>query len=528
MQLACQLEDHSVQSPNDPVRAAGPQSVTNYLLEGKNSQRVALSFIDRDYTYGQLSSAAHRIATYLVNSGGAKGDRALLIGDNTFFWVASYLGILQAGLVCVALPSGTSEQETEYIVKATEARFAFAPALQASRLKQGMKQLRLVSDRSIPQLRCFASQTDIDSILADDAGPVPKLPAISSNDLAALAFTSGSTGKPRGVMVSHGNIIANTNSIIQYLHLTECDRIMAVLPFCYCFGTSLLHTHLRTGGTVVVDSRFMYPEKVLQRTIDARCTGFAGVPSHFQILLRSSSLAKKLFPDLRYVQQAGGHLAPAFISELRQALPTTEVLVMYGQTEATARLSYLPPEFLDTKLGSIGKGIPGVKLTVLNESGQPVNPGEIGEIVAEGENVTLGYWQAPVETSKSFRNGKLHTGDLATIDSDGFIFIVDRANDFIKCRGKRISCQQIEDQFLGFEELLEAAVVGVPDDVLGEAVKAFVVPRNANASALAERLQQFCKQHVALELHPKEIIVLPELPKNESGKVLKRELKRQR
>jgi acyl-CoA synthetase (AMP-forming)/AMP-acid ligase II len=402
------------------------------------------------------------------------------------------------------------------------------PVLQAARVKGALRNLNLIADRKVPQFDGVTSQNDLDSILANAHNDAISAPSIAGGDLAALAFTSGSTSKPRGVMVSHSNIIANTNSIIEYLRLTERDRIMAVLPFCYCFGTSLLHTHLRVGGTVVVDSRFMYPEKILQRMIDARCTGFAGVPSHFQLLLRSSSMARKQFPDLRYVQQAGGHLAPAFVSELREALPTTEVFVMYGQTEATARLSFLPPEFLETKHGSIGKGIPGVKLSVLNESGQPVNPGEVGEIVAEGENVTLGYWQAPTETAKSFRDGKLYTGDLATVDADGFIYIVDRANDFIKCRGKRISCQQIEDQLLGCEELLEAAVVGIPDEILGEAVKAYVVPRDGNQVGLAGRLQQFCKENIALELHPKEIVVLPALPKNESGKVVKRELKQQK
>jgi long-chain acyl-CoA synthetase len=520
-----QIEKAMMLPQEDLSQDAELQSVTSYLLDRKDPQRVALSLIDGDYSYGELTNAARCVAGHLILSGAAKGDRILLIADNSFFWVVSYLGILQAGLVCVALPAGTADSEISYIVQTTSAKVAFLPAIQAARSKQSLKGLHLVTDRNIPQPFDVASHSDLSSILANDHNLNVTLPAIFTNDLAALAFTSGSTGKPRGVMVSHGNIIANTNSIIEYLRLTSDDRIMAVLPFCYCFGTSLLHTHLRVGGTVVVDSRFMYPEKVLQRMIDTRCTGFAGVPSHFQLLLRSSSLPRKQFPDLRYVQQAGGHLAPAFITELRQALPTTKVFVMYGQTEATARLSYLSPEFLDTKLGSIGKGIPGVKLTVTKPDGVPARPGQVGEIVAEGKNVTLGYWQAPAETAKSFCDGKLHTGDLATVDADGFIYIVDRASDFIKCRGKRISCQQIEDQMLGLNEVLEVAVIGIPDEVLGEAVKAFVVPRNGNASGLAERLQQFCKQNVPLELHPKEIVVMSSLPKNNSGKVQKRSLK---
>jgi acyl-CoA synthetase (AMP-forming)/AMP-acid ligase II len=337
-------------------------------------------------------------------------------------------------------------------------------------------------------------------------------------------FTSGSTGKPRGVMVSHANIRANTHSINQYLGLTEKDRIMTVLPFHYCFGTSLLHTHLRVGGTLVLDPRFMYPEKVLQRMQETQCTGFAGVPSHYQVLLRKTSLRMKSFPHLRYVQQAGGHLAPAFLRELRAALPTTQIFVMYGQTEATARLSYLPPDLLERKLGSIGKGIPGVRLRVQNEAGKDVCPGEVGEIVAEGKNVTQGYWRAPAETAVSFRDNKLFTGDLATVDEDGFIFLVGRAKDFLKCGGKRISCKQLEQQLLECENLLETAVIGVPDDVLGEAVKAFVVPRPGSVAA-QEQLRKFCKEHLPLQLVPREIVVVDGLPKSPAGKVLKEQLR---
>ena len=207
----------------------------------------------------------------------------------------------------------------------------------------------------------------------------------------------------------------------------------------------------------------------------------AGVPSHYQILLRKSKMAKMSFPSLRYVQQAGGQLPRSFIHELREALPGKQIFIMYGQTEATARLSYLPPELLDSKPGSVGKGIPGIKLAVLDESGRPVKPGETGEIVAEGGNIAAGYWRDPEESAHSFRDGKLYTGDLATVDEDGFIFIVDRAKDFLKCGGKRVSSRYLENVLLGFPDLLEAAVVGVADEVLGEAAVAYVVWRDSNS-----------------------------------------------
>ena len=500
-------------------------NVTDFLLDGKKPDRIALRLLDNVHSYGELQCTAAEIARYLVHLGGQKEDRVLLVSDNSFFWVVAYLGALRAGLVCVPLPTDVSPQDLDGILQITEAKMAFLQARFAIRNRSHFRGVHLITDREVPNLPECASQRTIGETHSVVLSAKHSLPWVRPDDLAALMFTSGSIGRPRGVMVSHANIMANTESITQYLRLTEDDRIMTVLPFHYCFGASLLHTHLRVGGSVVIDLRFMYPEVVLQRMLDADCTGFAGVPSHFQILLRSSSLRKRRFPRLRYIQQAGGHLARFFISELREALPGTQIFIMYGQTEATARLSYLPPELLEKKLGSVGKGIPGVKLQVLDESGKEISSGEVGEIVAEGENITRGYWRAPEETAKSFRNGKLYTGDLATVDEDGFIYVVDREKDFLKCGGKRISCRQLEDRLLSFEGVLEAAVIGVPDDVLGEAVKAFVVPRKGYSSGLEERLRLYCKEYLPPQLVPREVVVLQGLPKNSSGKVLKQNLK---
>ena len=412
---------------------------------------------------------------------------------------------------------------TESRAVVVQARFAVkhASLLRGSHLITD----RAINDRDARALPDPLTKANFTEIMSTAANARTSALTVDPNDLAALMFTSGSTGKPRGVMVSHRNITANTESIISYLGLTEADRIMTVLPFHYCFGASLLHTHLRVGASLVVDSRFMYPEVILHRILETKCTGFAGVPSHFQILLRNSSMTKRTFPNLRYVQQAGGHLAPVFIQELKQTLPGTRIFIMYGQTEATARLSYLPPEFLDTKPGSVGRGIPGVTLCVTHDSGRNVRPGELGEIVAEGENVALGYWHEPAETASTFRNGRLHTGDLATVDDDGFIYVVDRARDFLKCGGKRIGCQQVEDQLKEFECLLDAAVLATPDEVLGEAIEAFLVARMPDCPAFEDCFRTFCKTHMPPQLIPRKFALLPLLPKNSYGKVLKQKLR---
>lgn len=499
-------------------------NVAEYLLEGKAANAPALVTLQGTYTYSDLAKAAAAVAGFLARQSGRKGDRALLLSENHFFWVAAYLGILRAGLVCVPLPVKAARQEFDYIVSTTEPRFAFLEARSAANFAPALRDVKICCDRRVPGVPEMIAFEELQQQAPDSPMPPAE---VEPNDLAALLFTSGSTGKPRGVMLSARNIVANTDSIIEYLSLTAADRILAVLPFHYCFGTSLLHTHLRVGGSIVIEPRFMYPDKVLQRMLETDCTGFAGVPSHYQILLRRSSLASTRFPRLRYVQQAGGHLAPNFIKELRQALPDTQIFIMYGLTEAAPRLSYLPPDLLESKLGSVGKAIPGVVLSVLDESGQPVRPGQIGRIVAQGDNIALGYWHDAEETAKAFRDGRLYTGDLATVDEDGFIYVVDRAEDFLKCGGQRVSCRYLEDVLLQCGSLVEAAVIGVADAVLGEAVKAFVVPRQREADGMVESLYAFCRSQLPPPLVPKQVVVVDCLPKNSSGKVLKRMLREQ-
>lgn len=500
------------------------RGVAGYLLEGKPATRTALDSSNHSWTFGDLDSHSFKLSSFVLASGMKKDDRVLLIADNSYFWVISYLAILRAGLICIPLPMSISGQDLGFITQSTEAQLAFVDTKFLTRNAADLPKTCIVSQPAA-SFDCFQRKVYVSEHLLDSETKRAEFPRLTSSDLAALMFTSGSTGKPRGVMVTHGNIISNTKSIIECLSLTEDDSMLTVLPFHYCFGTSLLHTHLAVGGKLVLDNRFMYTEAFLQHLRSSRCTGFAGVPSHYQILLRRSNLHKMIFPCLRYVQQAGGHMAPAFIRELRQALPDSKIFVMYGQTEATARLSYVPPEMLEKKMGSIGRAIPGVKLTIVNAQGNQAGANELGEIVAEGPNIAMGYWGNPEETAVSFRNGKLHTGDLATIDEDGFISIVDRARDFVKIGGKRTSCRSLEELMLEFTGLLEVAVVGVADSISGEALRVFVVPRDRCDDNFLQDFRTFCAGRLPLHHLPKEIIQLNTLPKNSAGKIMKSGLK---
>jgi len=337
-------------------------------------------------------------------------------------------------------------------------------------------------------------------------------------------LTSGTTSTPRAVRITHQNIQANTNSILEYLQLDHLDRILVVLPFYYCFGASLLHTHLRAGGSLVLCNTFAYPETALDLIEEQECTGMAGVPSTYQTLLRNTTFSQRGFKSLRKIQQAGGKLPLVFIKELKATLPDAQVFIMYGQTEATARLSYLPPNLLDTKLGSIGRGIPGVDLQVVNETGQKVNPGEVGEIIARGDNISPGYFNDPDSNSDKFIDGALHTGDLATVDNDGFIYIVDRKSDFIKSFGHRISSQEIEAYILELTDVISAAAIGEPNEIQGEAIIVFITLRKG--SNLTEQdIISHCRQRMAHYMVPKHVVIVDCLPTNAHGKIIKSALR---
>jgi acyl-CoA synthetase (AMP-forming)/AMP-acid ligase II len=300
---------------------------------------------------------------------------------------------------------------------------------------------------------------------------------------------------------------------------------MVILPFYYCFGTSLLHTHLRVGGTLVLSNQFVYPEPVLDLMDSASCTGLAGVPSTYQTLLRNSTFPQRKVKSLRKVQQAGGKLQTVLIEELIHAVPYGEVFVMYGQTEATARLSYLPPKMLATKLGSIGRGIPGVTLRVINEDSGEVKPGEVGEIYAWGDNISPGYLDEPEVNAGKFVEGCLHTSDLATVDEDGYLFVVDRKADFIKSYGYRVSSQQVEGCIMELPDLVAAAVIGEPDLVRGEAIVAFVVVRSGTQLTASEVIAH-CAERLTNYMIPKDVVFIDHLPINAHGKVVKNELRK--
>lgn len=491
-------------------------NTADYLLETGEDTAVALVAGNTQYTYGDLRQACARMAGELIAAGVGPADRVGILGNNSVFWVATYLAALKLEAIAAPFPPTSTPND----VSAMEQLVGCKVVCVEKRL-QGRFASALAQD--VP--------TIADDVLAKTGPRVWPSSAVASNghadaahQAATLMFTSGTTARPRAVCVSHRNIQANTDAIITYLDLTRTDRILAVLPFCYCFGTSLLHTHLRAGGSLVLCNSFVYPETVLDLMDATECTGFAGVPSTFQTLLRNSTFPRRQLKMLRKIQQAGGKLPMVLIEELEEAAHGADVYIMYGQTEATARLSYLPPVLLRTKMGSIGRGIPGVTLRVIGDSGEDVKPGEVGEIYAWGDSICPGYYNEPEASAQKFVGGALRTGDLATVDDEGFIYIADRKSDFIKSYGYRVSSQQVEACVVELADVVAAAAIGEPDLARGEAIKVFATLRSGS-TLRPEDVVAHCARRLAHHMVPKEVVIVDALPMNAHGKVVKAQLR---
>jgi acyl-CoA synthetase (AMP-forming)/AMP-acid ligase II len=301
---------------------------------------------------------------------------------------------------------------------------------------------------------------------------------------------------------------------------------MAVLPFHYVYGKTLLNTHFMVGGSVVINNRFAFPNAVIKEMAKKEVTGFAGVPSTYAIMVNRSIFPKTRIPSLRYVTQAGGAMAPALTRKLIDCLGAVKLFVMYGATEASARIAYLPPEkLLLGKLGSAGIAIPGVTVSIRDDEGCELPPYREGNICAEGDNIMQGYWNDEEETSRVIKPWGLVTGDLGHKDKEGFIYITGRKKDMLKVGGERVSPREIEDALIESEMVHEAAVVGRPDEFLSEVPEAFVVPLEEHAFDL-EKLKCFIALRLAPHKHPRQWNVMRSLPRRPSGKIDKEALKR--
>ncbi len=493
--LADRLASHARSTPGRPA-----------VLEGA-----------RRFDYARLDAEADAFAAALRALGIAVGDRVALILPNAIEAVVATYGAWRAGAVVVPLNAQAKARDFEPWLRHSGARVVVHEASH----RDACAAIDALEPR--PHAITLADgPVAIDGLRWSDlpAGNADaRTAAVPADALAAIIYTSGTTGQPKGVMLSHANFAANVQSIIAYLDLDADDSTVTILPFYYSYGASVLHTHLAAGARLVIETNLVFPHLMVETIARERVSGFSGVPSTYALLLNRVRLGEYDLSSLRYLTQAGGAMAPALAARLRAAVPTARLFVMYGQTEATARLAWLPPERLDDKAGAVGVAIPGVELEVRDETGARAATGTVGEVHARGANIMQGYWRDAVLTATVLgADGWLRTGDMGQVDPDGFLFLSGRRSDMIKTGAHRVHPNDIEEVIAGIDGVAEVAVVGVDDDLLGQVIKAVVVFADG-ADTSVDRIKAHCRERLATYKIPKFIEAATELPKTASGKI---------
>lgn len=487
-----------------------PEVLRNQVRQ--RPEAIALVDGSRRLTYAQLYALVIGTAQCLRSCGLLPGERVATVLQNSVESVALIYATWLAGGTIVPLNPQARGHEVCSLAQHSGARL-------------------LVMDPAFRDINAAMSalhDSDIEVLSAQELCRASTTPLTESctNDpatLAMLLYTSGTTGHPKAVMLSHGNISTNTAAIISYLELTSHDSVLSVLPFNYSYGSSVLHTHLASGGTIVLERNLVFPHAIVETMVRENVTGFSGVPSTFALLLSRVNLGEKNLDSLRYITQAGAAMPVALVEKLRTALPKAKIFVMYGQTEATARLSYVPPARLGDKPGSAGIPVPGVDLGIRDEHGRPLQPFVTGEVWARGPNIMQGYWQDEAASREVLVDGWLKTGDIGYLDDEGYLFLAGRRSDIIKTGAHRIHPVEIEEAIAGMPGVREVAVAGVDDDILGQSVAAYIVAAPGNVLSV-DQIKAHCRELLAAYKVPKQVHIVTALPRTSSGKVQRAEL----
>ena len=481
-------------------------------------QRIAIVDGERRLDYAGFWAQACAFAQALRSHGLHAGDRVALLLPNRIEAAVAVYGCWLAGGIAVPLNVQARARDFVPWLRHCGARHLVHEAGHAD------ASVALAALDVAPV--AWALQPAQPIVAPERSGEAPMPPASIAPEAAAMIlYTSGTTGAPKGVTLTHGNLLANVRAVVDYLALEPDDSVLGLLPFYYAYGASVLHTHLLAGARLVLAPNLLFPHLLMETVAHERTTGLSGVPSTFALLLDKLQLADYDLSSLRYLTQAGGAMSKALTQRLRAALPQARLFVMYGQTEATSRLTWLPPERLDEKLGSVGVPVAGVELRVVREDGTDAPPGEEGEVRVRGQNVMRGYWNAPEATAAVLHDGWLRTGDIGHLDADGFLFLAGRRSDMIKTGAHRVHPGDIEEVIAEVPGVAENAVVGIDDDTLGQVVKAFVVPGPPRDAAILDpapldlAIKAHCRARLAPYKIPRHIEFVDALPRTASGKV---------
>jgi acyl-CoA ligase (AMP-forming) (exosortase A-associated) len=472
------------------------------------------------------------LAAGLRNLGMERGDRVGVYMEPSVAQALSILGVSRAGGVFVPVNEVLFPEQVAHIANDCRMRGIVTSKGRLERVRETLSSTStvefvvVVTEDALPEL-----SVPVERFQDTTAANVPadwKEWSIET-DLAALIYTSGSTGRAKGVMLNHAQVMAGSRIVSSYLGITHDHRTLAALPFSFDAGMNQLMTGMQHGATVVIRP-FVFARELVSTLVEEQITGMGAVPPLWSLMAQpSSGLHKHQYPHLRYISNTGGAMPLTVLETLRKCLPTTRVFLMYGLTEAF-RSTFLPPDELDRRPTSMGKAIPDTEILVVDEAGQPVRPGEVGELVHRGPTVSMGYWGQPELTAKVLRphpylpeelgrhERVCYSGDLVKTDEDGFLYFVGRRDAMIKSSGFRISPTEVESVLFQTGRLREAAVIGIPDEILGQSLKALVVPRDGD-EVDAEALIAFCAERMPRHMVPKSVEALPSLPKTGSGKI---------
>lgn len=481
--------------------------------------KIALVCGSQSYSYAALLVKCHALAAQLEARGVSRGDRVAIFMPNSVDAVASIYATLMIGAVFMPINPQTKSEKLRFILRdaraaALLADAALAPVYEPA-LADGPSECTLILPVDAAEAHCEPA------VLPDDGGAIDE-------DLAAIIYTSGSTGDPKGVMLTHRNMLVAATSVSGYLGLRADDVIFCALPLAFDYGLYQILMAFRLGARVVLERSFAFPVAALELMARERATVFPGVPTLFSLLFSVKTLARYDLAALRLVTNTAAALPVAHIQRIRALFPQARLYSMYGLTECK-RVSYLPPEELDRRPLSVGRGMPNQEVYLVDEQGRRLPPGSTGQLVVRGGHVMRGYWERPAETAACLRPGPypgervLYTGDLFHMDEEGYLYFLARGDDVIKSRGEKVAPKEVENALYALEGVREAAVVGVPDALLGEAIVAFVA-LDEPGRYTEKDLIQHCMSQLENHMVPKRVVLRDSLPKTDTGKIRKAEL----
>ncbi|KMY53186.1 long-chain fatty acid--CoA ligase [Bacillus sp. FJAT-27231] len=501
----------------------------------KQGGKAAYHFLDQTATYEELNMAVQRFASGLKTLGIEQGDHvALIVGNSPHFIVALY-GALRAGVTVIPINPLYSPEEISYIVQNGDAKAVILLDILVPLVNKLDASLPLVehyivcetNDERVKggepkQFSIYEKMKTFSEVI--NIGLLPFYPpVVDENETAVILYTSGTTGKPKGAMLSHKNLYSNARDIASYSQFSGKDRIITVLPMFHVFClTVCLNAPLISGATMIIFPKFS-PKEVFAQAKHYEATVFAGVPTMYNFLYQASEGHLEDFASIRLCISGGSSMPVALLENFERKF-NVRVSEGYGLSEASPVTAFNPLD-RPRKAGSIGCSIGNVENKVVNELGEEVPTGEVGELIVRGPNVMKGYYKQPEETDAAIKDGWLYTGDLARQDKEGYFYIVDRKKDLIIVGGYNVYPREVEEVLYSHPDIVEGAVLGVPDPNYGEAVLAFVVSKNEQLTK--GELMEYCRSRLADYKLPKEIEFLTELPKNTTGKILRRALKKQ-